>query len=138
MPRGYLRFFQPFRISLIVACLAIPPALGDEHTSGEDEKHPVLAIVNGEEIFRSDIDLALSMLPERYRGVPLEIIYPSLVDQVIDGKLIEDLGRKNGLESDPLVVERIKEAAARIIPAGISYPLCIGEAYRRGLACLLR
>ncbi len=109
-----LRFFQPFRVLPVVMCLGVSPALGDEHDSGDDE-NPVLATVDGEEIHRSDIDLAKSMLPERYQGVPLEIIYPSLVDQVIDSKLVEDMGRKGGLESDPLVVERIKEATARII-----------------------
>jgi len=115
MTSRYLRFFQPFRVLPMVMCLAVFPALGDEHSGGEKGNNQVLATVNGQEIYRSDIDLAKSMLPERYQGVPLEIIYPSLVDQVIDSKLVGELGRKDGLENDPLVEERIKQATARIV-----------------------
>ncbi len=120
MTSAYLRLLQPFQAVLAAACLMAAPVFADEHGADEHggdggEKNPVLATVNGEEIHRSDVDLARSMLPERYQGVPLEIIYSSLVDQVIDSKLVEEMGRKEGLESDPVVVERIKEAAARII-----------------------
>lgn len=115
MTSACLRLLQPFQAVLAAACLMAAPVFADEHGGDGGEKNPVLATVNGEEIHRSDVDLARSMLPERYQGVPLEIIYPSLVDQVIDSKLVEEMGRKDGLESDPVVVERIKEAAARII-----------------------
>src|SRR4051794_13111350 len=49
---------------------------------------PVVAVVNGTQIHKSDIDAAYATLPEQYRQMPLQQIYDPLLDQVISSQLL--------------------------------------------------
>jgi peptidyl-prolyl cis-trans isomerase C len=88
------------------AALAAPPAPADD---------PVVARVNGAEVHRSEVAAAQRLLPEEYQQVPLEQIYPQLLNQVVTGRLLAEAGRKAKLADDPEVKKRTAQAQDRII-----------------------
>ena len=77
--------------------------------AGED---PVVAIVNGHKILRSDIKAAQQLLPQQYQSVPLQEMFPALVDSIIDTKLAAADARAQKSHELPLFltrIDRIKE-----------------------------
>jgi peptidyl-prolyl cis-trans isomerase C len=75
---------------------------------------PVVAVVNGKEIHRSAVIEAQQSIPQA-RQMPLEQIYPQLLDQVITNELILDQAKKQKLENDPKVKEAFVEAQNNIL-----------------------
>jgi len=88
------------------AALAAPPAPADD---------PVVARVDGAVVHRSDVAAAQRQLPEQYQHVPIEQIYPQLLNQVVTGRLLAAAGRKAKLADDPEVKKRLADAQDRII-----------------------
>jgi len=80
-----------------------------------EEEEQVVAIVNGEKLYRADLDVAIRMLPSQYQKMPIDIVYPALVDQVVEAKLVEEEGRKNGFLDKADVQASLKRAEGRII-----------------------
>ncbi|HYB09891.1 MAG TPA: peptidylprolyl isomerase [Alphaproteobacteria bacterium] len=76
---------------------------------------PVVAIVNGVDIHRSDVEAAREDLPAQYQSFPLEIVFGALVERLIDGKLLTSAGRKDGLANDPEVKERLARLEDQVI-----------------------
>lgn len=65
------------------------------------EENPVVAKVNGQEILRSEVVEAQKLLPQQYQQIPLESVFPTLLDSLIDTHLSAADARKQGLnESD--------------------------------------
>jgi peptidyl-prolyl cis-trans isomerase C len=71
---------------------------------------PVVAKVNGSEIHLSDVQDAVAQLPEEYRNMPPQMLFPMLLDQMIDRKAVVMLARKEGLQNDPKVQKQIAHA----------------------------
>jgi len=93
-------------------------------------KDPVVAIVNGQQIRLSELEVAQQALPPQYRNMPLKSVYPALLDRIIDNKLVVADGRKNKIPDDPAFKKRMafiedqilqdfwlqKEIAKRVTP----------------------
>ncbi len=118
------------RTALAVLALAALPSLlaagpGFAQTAGKPAAgapqspapagDPVVAVVNGTEIHRAAVEAARQDLPAQYQSYPLDVIYRPLLDRVIDGMLMTDAGRKEGLQNDPEVKERLKRAEDQIV-----------------------
>ena len=71
---------------------------------------PVVARVGGEEIRGSDLAEAAQGLPEELRGMPPNTLYPLLLDQQIDRKILVLAARKAGLPNDPAVQRQVARA----------------------------
>ena len=71
---------------------------------------PILARVNGEEVHASDLADAAASLPEELRGMPQSMLYPMLLDQLVDRRAIIMLARKENLQADPAVQKQIVRA----------------------------
>lgn len=71
---------------------------------------PVLARVGTNEIHASDVAEATQSLPEELRGMPPQVLYPLLLDQLIDREAIAIEARKRGLQNDPAVVKQVSRA----------------------------
>ena len=71
---------------------------------------PVVARVNGSEIHLSDVQEAIAGLPEQYRSMPPQMLFPMLLDQLVDRKAVVMLARKDGLENDPAVKKQMARA----------------------------
>lgn len=74
------------------------------------QENPVVANVNGLEITRSDVADAQKLLPEQYRQIPFEQIFPTLLDSVIDTHLTATDARKQGMDK----TDAFKQELARI------------------------
>ena len=60
---------------------------------------PVVAIVNGQTLHRSDVVASAQSLPAQYRD-KVDEYFPALVDRLIDITLMVDEGRKEKLQDD--------------------------------------
>ncbi len=70
-------------------------------------KDPVVAIVNGQQIRLSELEVAQQALPPQYRNMPLSSVFPALLDRIIDSKLVVADGRKNKVPDDPAFKKRM-------------------------------
>ena len=71
---------------------------------------PVVARVQGQEIRASDLAEAAQTLPEEMRGMPPAMMFPMLIDQLVDRKAIVQLARTRGLDKDPVVQRGLARA----------------------------
>ena len=69
---------------------------------------PVVAVVNGKELHRSDVIASAQSLPPQYRS-QIDAYFPALVDRLIDMTLMADEGRKQNLENDPEVKKMVAD-----------------------------
>ena len=72
--------------ALAVLTLAVP--------SRAQTTDPVVAVVNGTQIKKSDLEAAYATLPEQYRQMPLEAIYDPLLDQVVSSTAAAGRGQQ--------------------------------------------
>jgi peptidyl-prolyl cis-trans isomerase C len=77
--------------------------------------NPVVARVDGTELRLSDVESAQKTLPPQAQKLPLEQIYPMLLDRLVDGMLITKAGRKEHLDQDPEVQSRLKQYEDRLV-----------------------
>jgi peptidyl-prolyl cis-trans isomerase C len=83
------------------------PAQSTPSTTNPPLKDPVVAIVNGHPIKLSELEVAQQALPPQYRNVPLQGVFPALLDRMIDSKLVVADGRKNKVSDDPAFKKRM-------------------------------
>ena len=75
----------------------------------------VVARVDGTELHLADVEAAQQNLPPQAQKLPLEQIYPMLLDRLVDGALITEAGRKEHLEQDSELQVRLKRYEDRLI-----------------------
>jgi peptidyl-prolyl cis-trans isomerase C len=75
----------------------------------------VVGRVNGEAVLRSEVQREAETLPPQFRQMPIEALWPVLLDRVIDRKLIAAAARKDGLANDPEYKTRIKDLEDRVL-----------------------
>ncbi len=78
------------------------------------KEDPLLARVNGEEIRWTDVVESARGLPEPYRS-QIEVIFPALLERLIDVRLIAWAGRQAGLAEDEAVRRQVAEFEDRLI-----------------------
>ncbi len=83
------------------------PAQASPAPANPAPKDPVVATVNGQPIRLSELEVAQQALPAQYRNVPLSSVFPALLDQMIDNKLVVADGRKNKIPDDPAFKKRM-------------------------------
>jgi peptidyl-prolyl cis-trans isomerase C len=116
-------------VALIVSAMALSPAAVAAGAQAADKpapapaaaapqagnSDPVVARVNGEEIRRSDVLAAQKHLPPQIAQMPVETIYPALLEQMVNSKLVEQAGRAAHLADRPEVKEQLARAADRVV-----------------------
>ena len=95
-------------LAVVFAVLLPSPAPAAED---KDEKRddPVVAIVDGAPIQRSDVEEARGRLPARMRQLPLQVVFELLRDSLINTKLVAGQAREQGLHEE----EKIRRQMAR-------------------------
>jgi len=86
--------------ALFIAAAVAGPLSAATAKSASAEDDPVVAVVNGQKILKSHLMEAQQLLPRQYQQVPLEQIYPALVDSIIDTKLAAADARAKKLDKD--------------------------------------
>ncbi len=97
------------RASLVVM---VGLSIGGPSAAAED---PVVAVVEGEKILRSELEAAQAELPEQYRELPLAMIYDPLLARVIDRRLLAKEAERRGLATRPDVVAAIERARREVL-----------------------
>ncbi|GAA4501933.1 peptidylprolyl isomerase [Gluconacetobacter tumulicola] len=112
--------------ALLVPALSIPhahaapaaapaPAAATAQPAPPANPNPVVASVNGEDIHLDDVRQAAAGMPQQLRQLPPNMIFPMLLNQLIDQKAIQLAAHKEGLESQPEVKQQMQTAAANAL-----------------------
>ncbi len=80
--RKSVKFIAVLILSIFYVCFAV----------ADDD--PIVADVNGKKIRQSDIIRAQKLLPERYRENSIEVIFPALLNSLIDSYLTSEYAKK--------------------------------------------
>lgn len=99
-------------LAAFVLVLAVSGPVTAQQESGAvaaPEDDPVVARVNGSEIRRSDVAVAYARLPDQYKQVPVSVIFPQIVQQLVDGELLANAGRADDLQDSDEVKEQMAE-----------------------------
>ena len=99
-----------FLLSLALAMLAATSA-----AVAQAPADPVIARIDGQPILRSEMQATMQSLPAQARGMPIETLYPMLLERVIDLRLIGTAARGAKLEDDPAVKKKVADAADRVL-----------------------
>ena len=94
---------------------AATPAPAAATPAAPKPKDPVVAKVNGEPIHLSALSDLAQNLPPQLQGMPMQAIYPLLLNQAIDEHALAIAARKAGVAKDPLVQRRIAEAKDQVL-----------------------
>lgn len=99
---------------LILAATAAATLMGAASVRAESTD-PVLAVVNGGKVHKSDLEAAYQGLPEQYRQMPLEMIYEPLLERVIDSRLLLAEAERRKLAEQPEVQTAIARAREDVL-----------------------
>lgn len=80
-------------------------------------ENPVVAKVDGKPVVRSEVLAFIQNLPPQMKQLPLETIFPMALEQVINGKIVEEKAAKTDVSNDPKVAERMAQAKEQITRA---------------------
>jgi peptidyl-prolyl cis-trans isomerase C len=87
-------------------------AVADEKTPSAED--PIVARVDGQTILRSDVMEFMGALPPQMKQMPIETIFPMALEQVVNGKIVEEKAEKTDISNDPEVARRMIEAKEQI------------------------
>jgi len=77
--------------------------------------NPVVAVVNGEEVKRSDVFNFISGLPEQVRQMPIQTLFPLALEQVVNNRVINVKADTANLKADPEVEQLVGQARDQIV-----------------------
>jgi peptidyl-prolyl cis-trans isomerase C len=70
-------------------------------------KDPVVATINGQPVRLSEIEAMQQELPPQYRKMPIEAVFPALLDRLVNAKLVVQEGKKNKVQEDAAYKKRL-------------------------------
>jgi len=111
-PRVFLVSLLGLLCAVLAAHAAEPPALAP---SPLPPSTTVVARVDGVELHLSDLEAAQHNLPPQAQKLPLDQIYPVLLDRLVVGALLTEAGRKEHLDQDPDVQDQLRRYEDRLI-----------------------
>jgi peptidyl-prolyl cis-trans isomerase C len=97
------------RIGTAIAAVALVAVTSGvaQAQSAEVLADGIVAVVNGDEIRGSDISALYQSLPQQYQQVPMESLFPQMLDNLISRKLVAQAARAARLMDDPEVRRRL-------------------------------
>ena len=77
----------------------------------------LIATVNGDQIKLADISawIETHVQPEQRQQVPQEKLFAAALDNLISGKALQVMARKQGLDRDPAVAKQMQDAANEVL-----------------------
>jgi peptidyl-prolyl cis-trans isomerase C len=96
-------------LALLLGVTLVQPSLA-QPAPATPPADPILAKVDGQEIRLSDLSSLTEELPEELRGVPLQVLLPMLMDQIISARALAVAARAAGLDKDEAVRVRVRRA----------------------------
>jgi peptidyl-prolyl cis-trans isomerase C len=92
-------------VAAVIAAVAHAQSANAQTTGAQDD--PILATVNGEAIYGSDVNAMYASLPQQYQQMPPENLLPQMMDNLVDRKLLAQAARTGGMLDDPEVRARM-------------------------------
>ena len=89
------------------ALVAVASGVAHAQSDGALADDGIVALVNGDEIRGSDISALYRSLPQQYQQVPMESLFPQMLDNLISRKLVAQAARAAQLMDDPEVRRRL-------------------------------
>ena len=80
---------------------------------------PIVAMVAGQPIRLAEVREAMASLPANAQSMSPQSLFPILLDQIIDSRILVREARKAGLDKDPAVQRQILAAADRVLQAAL-------------------
>jgi len=100
-------------VALGVGLLALSlPVHAQQPAPAED---PVVAVVDGTSVHRSDIEAVARSLPEQFRQAPVPQIYGMLLERAIDFRLLANAAEDQDLAGDPDVQAALAKAREDVL-----------------------
>jgi len=96
----------------VALALMASPAMAEEKAAGGD---PVIARANGQEIHRSDMMNELKLMGPQAQQMPMQMLYPQLLQKMIMLKVVSGQGYAQKLQNDKEVKDRMKNAEEQIV-----------------------
>jgi peptidyl-prolyl cis-trans isomerase C len=87
---------------------AAPPTMAGPAMAPKTD--PVIATVDGQPIHLSEVQEAATQVPEEYRNLPPQVLYPQIVEQLIDRKALLKLAQVRHMDQDPAVQKSMLRA----------------------------
>lgn len=78
-------------------------------------KDPIVATVNGQPVRLSELEVAQQSLPQQYRSMPLQAVFPALLDRIVDSKLVVQEGKKTKITEDAAFKKRLAFVEEQVI-----------------------
>jgi peptidyl-prolyl cis-trans isomerase C len=97
------------RLTVVLAAVA-PLA-----TRAESDSDPAVAIVDGAAIGRNEVLREIAALPAHYRQLPVERLYPVVLNRLIDSRLLVAEALRRGLQDDARVRRRLDRMRAQVL-----------------------
>ena len=99
----------------LAAVIVLGGAGGVIAAEGDGARDPVVASVDGESIYASDITAAQALLRPEYQQIPPAILFGLLIDSLIDTKLAVAQARREGFDEKPEVARRLTRVQDQIL-----------------------
>jgi peptidyl-prolyl cis-trans isomerase C len=113
------RFLRAAAVGLVLAAGTVATAPAQQAQPAmqavDAAADPILAIVDGAAIRRSDLQTLQRALPAQFQQMPLEMLFPLLIDRMIDAKLLAIAGRKDNIHAEPELRARVESFEERLI-----------------------
>ncbi len=94
----------------------------------------VIARIDGDALYLSELEIERLGLPEQYRDMALEQIYPQLVASVVERRLMAREAERTGMAKDPIVARLLRRARDLVLLEAFAtrhvQPLLAEEAVR--------
>lgn len=101
--------------SLAIAALSLLATSAVALAQDPSSEDPIIANVDGEPVHRSEIDIVAASLPDHMRQMPPQMLYPMLMDQVIDFRLLSNEAEDRDIADDPAAMEALAQARAAVL-----------------------
>ena len=110
MPR-----FSACAFALAATLALVPLTASAQNAQPEPGQDPIVATVAGDAIHLSEVIDTQSQLPQQYQSMPMEAMFPALVERLIDMRLVAQEARASGLADDPDVKRELAQIENQII-----------------------
>jgi peptidyl-prolyl cis-trans isomerase C len=97
------------------ASAAASPATPPTPGATPAQPDPLVAKVGDRQIHLSDVSEAAQTLPDEVRSMPPQVLFPMLLDQMVDREALVIQAKKLGLEKDPVVQHAIDRATDQVL-----------------------
>ncbi len=108
-----MKITKALRLALLLATAMVPAA---SLMAADD---PVVARVNGVEIHRSQVERVRQSNPQMAQA-PMNIIYPMLLEHLVNEQILSDVARQKGMLKDADVKKSLKAAETRILASALA------------------